>query len=137
MTGEATQKSGWLCCLDGDSLLAHCLDRTPFAIATQILEVGQSYLVAHRAGIQSYNRDSFRPGWAHVEDVETATLAFDEETDTLLFGGTTFLSGDGDMLGRAESPATCSWVAARPGGGVLSVSNEGMIGLWDFVATDG
>ena len=137
VTGEATQDSGWLCCLDGTSLLAHCLDRIPFAVSTRILDVGQSYLVAHRAGIQSYDRDSFRPGWAHAEDVETATLAFDEETDTLFFGGATFLTGDGDVLGKAESPATCSWIAARPGGGFLSVSDEGMIGLWDFVAANG
>lgn len=137
VTGEATQDSGWLCCLDGTSLLAHCLDRIPFAVSTRILDVGQSYLVAQRAGIQSYDRDSFRPGWAHAEDVEAATLAFDEETDTLVFGGATFLTGDGDVLGKAESPATCSWVAARPRGGFLSISDEGMIGLWDFVATDG
>lgn len=136
VTGDASQESGYLCCLDGDSLRSHCLDRIPLAVVSRILVVGQSYLVAHRGGIQAYDRDDFSPGWTHTECVESADLALDEETDILFFSGTTFLGSDGEVLGKAESPGTCTSVAARPDGGFLSVSNQGMVSVWDYFECD-
>lgn len=133
VTGDASQESGFLCCLDGDSLRSHCLDRIPFAAASRILGVGQSYLVAHRGGVQAYDRDDFSPRWTHSESVESADLAHDEETDILFFSGTTFLGSDGEVVGKAEFPGTFSSVAPRPDGGFLGVSKEGMISVWDFI----
>jgi dipeptidyl aminopeptidase/acylaminoacyl peptidase len=106
VSGDSSQESGYLCCLDGDSLHSLCLDRIPLAFVSRILAVGDSYLVAHRGGVQAYDRDDFSPRWSHAEDVESADLAHDEETGILFFGGTTFLESDGEVVGKAEFPGT-------------------------------
>ena len=136
VSGDKSQVSGYLCCLDGDTLHSLCLDRIPLALTSRILAVGDSYLVAHRGGVQAYDRDDFSPKWTHEEPVESADLAHDEETDILFFGGTTFLGSDGEVVGKAEFPGTFSSVAPRPDGGFLGVSQEGMISVWDFVEQD-
>lgn len=136
VTGDSSQESGYLCCLDGDSLHSLCLDRIPLAVASRILAVGNSYLVAHRGGVQAYDRDDFRPRWAHEEAVESADLAHDEGTDIVFFGGTTFLGPDGEVVGTAKFPGTFSSVASRSDGGFLGVSKEGTISVWDFNEQD-
>jgi hypothetical protein len=136
VSGDASQESGYLCCLDGDSLHALCMDRIPLCHVSRILSVGYSYLVAHRGGVQAYDRDDFSPRWSHEEPVEAADLAHDEDTDIMFFGGTTFLGSDGEVVGKAEFPGTFSSVAPRRDGGFLGVSKEGMISVWDFIERD-
>ncbi len=133
VTGDASQESGSFCCLDGETLRSICLDRIPLAVAARILAVGQSYLVGHRGGVQSYDRDDFRPGWTHLEDVDSPDLALDEEADILFFGGTTFLAWDGEEIGKSESPDGICSVSPRPEGGYLTVSKEGVVGVWSLI----
>ena len=136
VSGDKSQESSYLCCLDGDTLHSLCLDRIPIAMVSRILAVGDSYLVAHQGGVHAYDSSDFSPRWTHEEAVESADLAHDEETDILFFGGTTFLGSDGEVVGKAEFPGTFSSVTPRPDGGFLGVSKEGMISVWDFVEQD-
>jgi hypothetical protein len=133
VTGDESQASGYLCCLDGNSLRSLCLDGIPIHMVSRILAVGQSYLVAHGKGIHAFDRDDFSLKWTHTESVEIDDLAFDEEEAMLFFSGTTFLTTDGEVVGKVELPDAVSSIAPRPDGGFLCVSSQGVVSAWDYV----
>jgi hypothetical protein len=131
--GDESQAYGYLCCLEGNSLRALCLDRIPITAVSRILAMGNSYLVAHGKGIYAIDKDDFSGRCFYSETVEFSDLAFDERADLLFYSGTTFLTTDGEVVGKAESPdAVCS-IAPRPDGGYLCVSKEGVVSAWDYV----
>ena len=131
VTGDESQEEGYLCCLEGESLRAICLDRIPLAGVARIIATGDSYLVAHRVGIHSYDWRDFSLKWSHLESVEDADLAFDESADLLFFSGRTFLAPDGEVVGNADPSDMVSCIAPKPGGGFLGVSKEGTVSTWD------
>jgi WD40 repeat protein len=133
VTGDESQGFGYLCCLDGESLRALCLDRIPLVGVNRILSTRDAYLVAHREGIHSFDWRDFSLKWSHSETVERADLAFDESAELLFFSGTTFLAPDGEIVGMVESPDTVSCIAPKPGGGFLCVSEEGVVSVWESV----
>jgi WD40 repeat protein len=130
-SGDESQEFGHLCCLDGDSLRADCLDRVPLVGVARVLATWDTCLVVHRDGIHAYDRQDFNLKWSHTESVERADLAYDETTDLLFHSAGTALSLDGEVVGRIEMPEGVSCLTPKPYGGFLCVSKTGVVSTWE------
>ena len=133
VSGMRSQESGFLSFIDTTSIRLNRFLELNFAMVRRIECTETLILLAHGSEVVALRQEDGSEAWVHQSDAELLDFAHDPDMPQLfLTNGELIHTRDGKTVEHFPALPDCCCVAARPEGGFVGVSTQGIIGIWNI-----